>query len=120
VVLAMLGAVATFEGARGVLQGTNQVVASGPVSANVDSEFRFYSSWYHVLGLLLLTAARRPEAETRIIRACAGGFFLAACGRVLSIRTVGPPHRLQKGLMALEFAIPVIVLPWQSRVARSS
>src|SRR5215207_5196764 len=70
--LTAIGAVATFEGARGVVQGTHQVVAGGPVSANVDSEYRFYSAWYAVLGVLLLGAARRPERETRLVRACAG------------------------------------------------
>ncbi len=119
-VLAVLGAVATVEGARGVVQGARQVVDGGPVSANVDSEYRFYSSWYHVLGLLLLDASRRPESETRLVRACAGGFLLAACGRALSIRSLGPPHRVQKILMALEFAVPVVVVPWQGRVARAA
>jgi Domain of unknown function (DUF4345) len=118
VVLTVLGAVATFEGARGVVQGVGQVVNGGPVSASVDSEYRFYSSWYCVLGLLLLGASRRPESETRLVRAGAGGFLLAACGRVLSIRSVGEPHRLQKVLMAVEFAIPVVLVPWQGRVAR--
>jgi hypothetical protein len=117
-VLSLIGVVATFEGARGVVQGASQVVDGGRVSANVDSEYRFYAAWYHVLGLLLLSAARRPEAEARIIRACAGGFLLAACGRVLSMRAVGPPHRLQKVLMALEFVIPAVIVPWQAQVAR--
>lgn len=92
----------------------------GPVSANVDSEYRFYSSWYHVLDVLLLVAARRPEADTRIVRACAGGFLLAACGRALSIRVAGRPHRFQTVLVALEFVISVVVVPWRERVARAA
>src|SRR5256885_9670931 len=36
-------------------------------SANVDSEMRFFASWYAVLGVLVLCAARRPESETTIV-----------------------------------------------------
>ena len=115
--LATLGVVATFEGTRGVVQGARQVVAGGPVSANVDSEYRFYSAWYAVLGVLLLGAARRPEHETRLVRACAGGFLLAGSGRLLSARTAGPPHPLQRALMAVELVLPAVLVPWQARVA---
>jgi uncharacterized protein DUF4345 len=89
------------------------------MSANVDSEYRFYASWYHVMGLLVLRAARRPESETTIVRACAAGFFIAACGRLLSVRAVGQPHAFQKVLTGIELAIPAIVLPWQAKVARA-
>jgi hypothetical protein len=116
--LAALGAVATVAGARGVLKGSSEVIEGGPVSANVDNEYRFYAAWYHVMGLLVLRAARQPESETAIVRICAGGLLVGACGRILSIRTLGQPHALQKVLMGLEFAIPVVIVPWQMRVAR--
>ena len=118
--LAAVGSVAAVEGARGVVQGTRQVPGGGPVSANVDSEYRFYSAWYAVLGVLLLGGARQPERETRLVRACAGGFLAAACGRAWSARTAGPPHPLQRALMAVEFALPAVLVPWQARVRRSA
>jgi uncharacterized protein DUF4345 len=120
VVLAGIGGVATIAGARGVLKGSAEVIEGGPVSANVDSEYRFYASWYHVLGLLVLRAARRPEREATIVRMCAGGFLVAACGRMLSIRSAGPPHAFQKVLLGLELAIPALIVPWQARVAADS
>jgi hypothetical protein len=118
--LGTLGVVATVEGTRGVVQGARQVVAGGPVSANVDSEYRFYSAWYAVLGVLLLRAAPRPEQEAAVVRAAAGGFLLAACGRLLSIRTAGPPHPLQRGLLGVELVLPAVLVPWQARVSRRS
>jgi hypothetical protein len=117
-VLSVMGAVAALEGARGVLRGTDQVLDGGRVSANVDSEYRFYSSWYFVVGVLLLRAARHPESATTMVRAAGTGSFVAACGRVLSMRSQGPPHPLQKVLMAVEFAIPALIVPWQATVAR--
>jgi hypothetical protein len=117
-VLRLIGAVAAVEGARGVLQGTGQVVGGGSAPANVDSEFRFYASWYCVLGVLLLGAARRPEAATVAVRATGTGFLMAACGRVLSMRSRGLPHPSQRLLMAAELAIPAVIVPWQTSVAR--
>jgi hypothetical protein len=115
--LTVLGGVATFEGVRGVVQGARQVVAGGPVSANVDSEYRFYSAWFAVFGALLLGAARRPEQETRLVRAAAGGCLLGAAGRVVSARTAGRPHPSQRLLMAIELVLPAVLVPWQARVA---
>jgi hypothetical protein len=68
-------------------------------------------------GALLLEAARRPEHETRMVRAAAGGFLLAASGRAISTRTAGPPHPVQRALMAIEFALAAVLVPWQARVA---
>ena len=116
--LAAIGAVATIEGLRGVLQGAHQVIGGGLVSANVDSEYRFYSAWYAAMGVLLLHAARHPEREGPVVRAAAGGFLAAASGRALSARVSGPPHPTQRALMMVEFALPAILIPWQSRVAR--
>jgi hypothetical protein len=119
-VLTVIGAVAVVFGGLGVVRGAAGVVEGGKVSANVDSEMRFFASWYAVLGALFLRAARRPESETTIVRAGGAGFFLAACGRTLSARTVGPPNRLFRTLMWLEFALPAVLVPWQSAVRRRS
>ena len=63
-VLSALGAVATAAGARGMVEGAAEVVDAGSYSSNVDSEYRFYAAWYHIAGLVLLRAARRPEDAT--------------------------------------------------------
>ena len=89
------------------------------MSANVDSEYRFYSAWYAVVGALLLGSVGRPHDRTRLMRAAASGSVVAAIGRVLSWRKLGPPHPLQRALMATEFALPAIVV-WHERVARAT
>jgi predicted anti-sigma-YlaC factor YlaD len=118
--LTAIGAVATVEGVRGVVQGTRQVPGGGGAPATVDSEYRFYSAWYAVLGVLLLGAARRPEQEARLVRAGAGGFLTAAAGRLLSIRTAGPPSAPQRALLADELVLPPVLIGWQARVAGAS
>ena len=116
--LAAIGAVATTFGTLGVVQGSRGVLNGGTVSPNVDSELRFFASWYAVLGFLLLRAVRRPESDTTIVRACGAGFFVAACGRALSRKALGPPSTLFKVLMAIEFAIPAVIVPWHEVVRR--
>ena len=118
--LATIGGVATLAGANGVLRGAAEVIGGGPVSARVDSEYRFYASWYPVFGVLLLRAARQPEEERVVVRAGAAGFLLSACGRLLSIRRLGQPNALQKVLLGLELLIPAVILPWQERVSRDA
>jgi hypothetical protein len=117
-VLGAIGTVATVAGTSAVVQGTANVLRGGNASANVDSEFRFYASWYAVFGVMLLGAARRPETETAVVRACGAGFLLAALGRVRSNRAMGRPHPLFLALNAAEFAVPAVVVPWQRVVAR--
>jgi hypothetical protein len=92
----------------------------GDVSVNVDSEFRFYASWYAVIGVLLLGAARRPESETVIVRACGTGFVVAAASRLLSMKATGSPHVLFRILTVIEFVVPAVIIPWQSKVARDA
>ncbi|MBA2624058.1 MAG: DUF4345 domain-containing protein [Acidimicrobiia bacterium] len=120
VALATIGSVATGFGAAGVAMGAHGVMGGGRVPANVDSELRFFAAWYTVLGILVLGAARRPESAAATVRACGGGFLLAACGRVLSMRAVGPPSTLFRVLTGVELAVPAVVIPWQGRVRRRS
>jgi hypothetical protein len=120
VALSIIGAVATSFGALGVLRGAAGVHRGGDASANVDSELRFFAAWYAVLGGLVLRAARRPETEATAVRACGAGFLLAAVGRLLSIRAVGPPSKVFKVLLGFELAVPAVIVPWQRRVARRS
>ena len=114
-VLGALGLVATAAGVDTMVRGGRSVLHGGDVSANVDSELRFYATWYVVLGQLLLRAARRPESHPQIVRACGIGFFAAACTRVVSARAAGPPHVFFRVLTLLEFAAAVVI-PWHRRV----
>jgi hypothetical protein len=115
--LTILGVTAVTFGALTVLTGAAGVVAGGPVSASVDSEMRFYAAWYLAAGVLLLRTVARVESEGATIRAICAVLFLAACARVVSLLAVGAPHPIFLVLMAIEFAIPAVVVPWQAAVA---
>jgi hypothetical protein len=124
IALTVLGVVAVVFGCHGVVTGVAGVRGSGAdddtsPSPNVDSEIRFFAAWYAGVGLLLLQSARAPESHGRLIRGVCGVLLMAACGRVLSIRAVGRPSPLFRALMGIEFAIPIVVVPWHAKVARS-
>ena len=114
-----LGLVATVAGASGVLRGPAEVRGATAISAPVDSEYRFYAAWYAVFGVLLGRAAREPEGEALLVRAAAAGLLAAAAGRVVSIRKLGSPNRSQQALLALEVAIPTVLVPWHAAVVRA-
>jgi hypothetical protein len=93
------------------------VLGASDVTADVDSEMRFYAVWYVVAGAFLLRATRRVESETWTIRLIAAAFFVAGCSRILSWVAVGP-HLSQLILMVIELILPLVVIPWQASVAR--
>jgi hypothetical protein len=116
--LTALGTIALAMGVIGVVTGGAGVLHGGHVSANVDSEIRFFAAWYAGAGALLLRVRHRVETETTLIRGVCAVLLLAAVGRVLSIIAVGMPNAAFLGLMAVEFAIPAVIVPWQAAIAR--
>lgn len=120
VLLLLLGVVALSAGLLTLLGGAASIAGADDVSPSVDSEVRFYATWYALAGLGILHAARDPAAAGTTVRAVGAAFFVAACARVLSLIVVGRPHLLFVVLMVAEFLIPVVIVPWQAAVARRS
>jgi hypothetical protein len=117
-VLGVLGCVAVVFGMVMVIGGAESTVATGSFSPSVDSELRFFAAWYVGAGVLLLRAARRPEAETVLLRGVCAVLVLAASARVLSMATVGRPHDTYIALTVVEYIIAVVVFAWQHAVTR--
>lgn len=112
-----LGAVAAVAGARGVVLGAREVTSAGPVPAAIDSEYRFYAAWYLTTGVAI---ARRGAPVARgEIPFVSAGLWTAAAGRVLSLTQTGRPTRGQLVLLGVELALPLVLLSWQRRAARS-
>ncbi|MEY2467368.1 MAG: hypothetical protein QOF21_66 [Actinomycetota bacterium] len=107
-----MGVIATAAGADGVLRGAGAVRRGGPLSADVDSEFRFFAAWYAAAGLSLLDAARAPEEAARAVRMSCGGLLFGALGRALSIKRFGRPSPLYRILMGIEIALPMLLIVW--------
>jgi len=119
-VLCVVGSVAVVAGAATMLFGASIVPDRGHVTPSVDSEMRFYGVWYAAAGVLLLRTVRTVETAGTTVRAVAACFFLAGCSRVISLVVLGRPHVTQLALMALELALPPLIVLWQSRVSREA
>ena len=118
IVLVAIGGVMVVAGLLGVILGADLVLGENSFSASVDSEFRFFAAWYLAAGLLLLRATPRLETAAFEVRFVGFTFFIAACGRVLSMLDVGEPHNFYVVLTVIEFAIPLVIVRMQTVVAR--
>ena len=110
------GGVATTAGLHSVVKGARSLPAQDAANASIESELRFYAAFYVAYGLALLRTAPRADADDGAVRALAGALFLAGLARAGGWLAAGPPHRLQRALLALELAIPPTMVVWQSRV----
>jgi hypothetical protein len=120
VTLVVLAGVAISFGALTVLSGGSTIPGEETVRPSVDSELRFFAAWYVGAGVFLLGLARRPEHEGRAIRGVCAILVLAAIGRLLSMAAVGRPHAVFLALTVVELVIPIVIVPWQTAIARRS
>jgi hypothetical protein len=120
VLLGVVGVVAVVAGGSAVISGAAQVIGGEGFSVNVDSEFRFFAAWYVIAGVLLLRAIPDIEQHGRIVCTVAAGFVLAACGRLISIVSVGTPDRWYVLLTVVELVLPLVIIPWQLHLSRRS
>ena len=84
----------------------------------VESELRFYSAFYVGYGQLLLRTARGEDLDSQDLRPLAAALFLGGLGRVAAWRAVGKPHPFQQALLAVELALPPLLMvdPRRKRV----
>jgi hypothetical protein len=118
--LTLLGCVAVIFGGLAMVLGAASVPRPGSFTSNLDSELRFFATWYVIVGVLLLRTVRDVESQATIIRTIAAGAFLAGCARALGWAAGGAPDTQFAVLMVIELAIPIVVVPWQSAVARAA
>lgn len=117
-VVALLATVAVVAGGLTVLTGGALVLDAGEVSPSLDSELRFYAAWYLGVGVLLFWTVPRVESAGTVFRAVCALLLVAAGGRIVSVLVKGPPHPFYAVLLVLELGLPILLVPWQSAVAR--
>jgi hypothetical protein len=110
--------VAVVTGALSVFFGSSVIPNGGSAKASVESELRFYAAWYLGAGLFLASLAPRIEHRRLELRMVGLLLILGAVGRILGIADAGWPHPIFIVLLALELALPPVLVVWQSRVSR--
>ncbi len=114
--LTLLGVVPIVTGLGSVLFGSGVIPGPNP-SPSVESELRFYAAWWVGGGLVLLWIARRPAERGIALRGLCAVLFLGGLARLLAAAQVGWPRPLFVVLMAIELVLPLVLVPWQARVA---
>jgi hypothetical protein len=112
-----LGAVATTAGLDTVLRGARSLPGEGAANPAVESELRYYGAFYAAYGAAALRVAPRADRDAAAVRALAGALFLGGLARAGRWLAAGPPHQVQRGLLALELGVPPLLVAWQARLA---
>ena len=117
--LYVVAVVPIVAGALTVFLGADSVPSPGDPSPNLESELRFYSVWWIGAGLFLIWLAPRVAERTLEVRVFSGLLFLSGVSRVFAALDTDWPSTGQLILMGLELVLPVVLVTWQARVARS-
>ncbi len=116
VLLGSLGLTAAIAGLAAVVAGPEGQLDGAQVGASIDSEYRFYAALWFAFGIAALAVVPRVERATAAVRVLAGALFAAGLARAVAWIDVGRPHDLYLVLLALELAIPPLLVLWQRRV----
>jgi hypothetical protein len=120
IVLAVLATVALASGLLGMLAGPTALPGGGPVTATVDSEYRFSNAFWFMAGAVVWWAVPRVERATAVLRVTLGAAFLGGLARLLAAAASGWPHPVFLGTLAIELVLVPAVLLWQAKVARAA
>ncbi|HYF25737.1 MAG TPA: DUF4345 domain-containing protein [Baekduia sp.] len=114
------GVVATAAGLHTMAAGAGSVPGRRAVPDRaLDSELRFYGTYYAAFGLALVRLAPRAHLDSGALRAAAATVWLAGAARAGGWRRHGPPTAAQQALLAIELIAPPVVAGWQARLLRS-
>jgi hypothetical protein len=110
--------VAFFAGLVTVFTGTGSIPGDNPVTPNLESELRFYATFWTGFGALAFYAARCPERETMLLRGLALFLFLAGTARIFAWLASDRPDTQFLVLMGLELTLPIFIVWAQARLPR--
>ncbi|MEA2466386.1 MAG: hypothetical protein QOJ57_512 [Thermoleophilaceae bacterium] len=114
------GIVATTAGLHTAIAGAKSLPGQAPANPTLESELRFYAAFYVAYGLAALRVAPHADRDTNTVRALAGALFAAGLARAGGWLAAGKPHELQRALLAVELALPPLIVAGQERLARTS
>jgi uncharacterized protein DUF4345 len=104
------GAVASAAGLHTAITGARSIPGhDGPADPVVESELRFYGTFYAAYGVAMLRAARRADDPGPNASVFASVLFAAGLARAGAWRAVGRPSRPQIALLALELGLAPLV-----------
>jgi hypothetical protein len=90
------------------------------ISPTIDSELRFYATYWFSYGLLLVWIVRGLTQRIQLVPLVMALFFAGGVGRVLSWIVVGAPHPVFILPLVIELIYPVIVAVLYRRLSKTT
>ena len=118
IVLGTLAAIPFASGLAGMLIGPGALPGNNtPLTANVDSAYRYTHGLWFTAAPVLWAALPGIERQANLLRVVGGAIFVGGLGRVAAWRSTGRPHPVLVGATALELVGVPALMAWQHRVA---
>ncbi|RST19234.1 DUF4345 domain-containing protein [Streptomyces sp. WAC05374] len=114
-VLVLLALFVLVTGVLEIVVGPSLLPGNNEVSPTVDSNYRFFAAIWCALGVVLMAAAKDPDAHAPALRAVFGAVFLGGVARAVSYVDAGAPHAMLTAFIGVELLLPPLLLLWYSR-----
>jgi Domain of unknown function (DUF4345) len=105
-------------GPTGVWRGAGWMAHGAPVSADLDSHFRYMSGIFTGVGLAFLSCVSAIETKGARLRLLVAFVVLGGLARAFSFVAVGAPDIGNRFGLVMELVVTPLIGLWQGRFAR--
>lgn len=102
-------------GVLGIIYGIERFEVT--LNSNLDSQFRFLSTWYLGLTFIVWWMIPNIEKHTKLFRIICIVVFIGGLSRLLAMNHSGLPENRFIIVLILELLFPVLII-WQNKVSR--
>jgi hypothetical protein len=97
--------------------GPRAIIGSVAVNPTMAGEDRFFAGLLLCFGIALLWCSRDVQRKRLYVNLLAAAFFVGGIGRLLAVALDGPPHPFYVAMLALELALPPLMVVVAKQVA---
>jgi Domain of unknown function (DUF4345) len=105
-------------GPTGIWRGAAWMAHGAPVSADLDSQFRYMSGIFTGVGLAFLSCVPGIESKSARLRLLVAFVVLGGLSRTLSYVQMGMPDVGNRFGLVMELVVTPLIALWQWRFAR--
>jgi hypothetical protein len=115
--LALFGVIVVAISVAHLAIGPPAIIGSVAVNPTMAGEDRFFAGMLLCFGIALLWCSRDVQRKRIYVNLLAAVLFVGGIGRLLAVVIDGPPHPFYVAMLALELAIPPLMVVTAKKVA---